>query len=217
VLNGGCASTLAFEFSDGSHRLVVNCGGVGSDNAALPPELIRALRTTAAHSTLILGDRNSTAVHEDGTLGKGVAQVELSRSDSAGTVVVEASHDGYVRRLGLVHQRQLTLTADGAELRGEDSLVQQGRRRRPEPIPFAVRFHLAPAVEVATTADGQGALLRVKGGGAWQFRCRGGRLGIEDSLWVDGEARPHSSLQLVVSGETPPDGMAISWTFKRAK
>ena len=69
---------------------------------------------------------------------------------------------------------------------------------------------------MTTTADGQGALLRIKGGAVWRFRCRGGRLGTEDSLWIDGEAKPHASLQLVVAGETPGDGMTISWTFKRA-
>jgi uncharacterized heparinase superfamily protein len=50
----------------------------------------------------------------------------------------------------------------------------------------------------------------------WQFRCRGGQLSVEDSLWVDGEARPHPTLQLVIVGETPPDGMTISWELKRA-
>src|SRR3546814_137779 len=217
ALAGGCASTLAFELSDGADRIVINCGGVGRDRAALPPDLLQGLRTSAAHSTLILDDRNSTAIHEDGTLGKGVSQVELSRNDSAADATVEASHDGYVRRLGLVHQRQLNLSADGAELTGEDRLLAQGRRRRRDPIPFAVRFHLAPAVEVTTTADGQGALLRIRGGSAWQFRCRGGRLGTEESLWVDGEARPHATLQIDISGETPPEGMTISWMFKRAK
>ena len=217
ALSGGCASTLAFEFSDGADRLIVNCGGVGDDAAALPLELVQALRTTAAHSSLTLGDRNSTAVNEDGTLGKGVAQVELSRDETGGVSQVEASHDGYVRRFGLVHQRRLTLTSDGRELEGEDSLIPQGRKRRIEPTPVTVRFHLAPAVEVTSTADGQGALLRIRGGAVWQFRCRGGMLGIEDSLWVDGEAQPHGTLQLVISGETPPDGMTISWTLKRAR
>ena len=91
-----------------------------------------------------------------------------------------------------------------------------GRRRRGEPIPFAVRFHLAPAVEVTSTADGQGALLRIRGHTTWQFRCRGGQLAIEDSLWIDGDAKPHPSLQLVVTGETPAEGMTISWVLKRA-
>ncbi|HJQ17614.1 MAG TPA: heparinase II/III family protein [Allosphingosinicella sp.] len=214
---GGCASTLAFEFSDGADRLVVNCGGVGPWSGTLPAELAHLLRYTAAHSTLTLGDRNSTAILQDGTLGRGVSQVELSRDETAGIGRVEASHDGYVRRFGLIHERQLILAGDGQELRGEDNLLPRGRRRkRSEPVPFAIRFHLGPAVETATTADGQGALLRVRGGGAWQFRCRGGTLAIEDSLWLDGAGVPRNTAQLVVSGETPPTGMNIAWQFRRA-
>jgi len=213
---GGCASTLAFEFSDGLSRIVVNCGGPGDWAGLLSPDLIHALRFTAAHSTLVLGDRNSTAILEDGLLGKGVRQVELAREDDAGTARLEGSHDGYVRRFGLMHRRRLILAADGRELKGEDDLVARRRRRRGEPIPFAVRFHLGPAVEATTTADRQGALLRVRGGSAWQFRCRGGALDIEDSLWIDGKGRARGASQLVISGETPPDGMAISWLFQRA-
>ena len=216
ALSGGCASTLAFELSDGTRRIIVNCGGVGDVAGSLPPQLIRALRTTAAFSTLTLADCNSTAIHDDNTLGKGVSQVELARDETAGVVQVEASHDGYARRHGLLHQRQLTLAADGRELRGQDMLVPHGRKRRSEPAPFAVRFHLAPGVEAATTADGQGALLRMRGAAVWQFRCRGGALSIEDSLWIDGDARPHQSLQLIIAGESPPDGTTIAWILRRA-
>ena len=216
ALSGACASTLAFEFSDGPARLIVNCGGTGEAAGVLPADLGFALRTTAAHSTLTLGDRNSTAIHEDGSLGKGVAEVELVRDETAGVARCEASHDGYVRRYGLVHERRLNLSSDGRLLNGEDRLIAIGRRKRAEAVPYAVRFHLAPAVEVTSTADGQGALLRLRGGAVWQFRCRGGQLGVEDSLWIDGEARPHASLQLVITGETPPDGMTISWELKRA-
>jgi uncharacterized heparinase superfamily protein len=216
ALSGGCASTLAFEMSDGADRLIVNCGGVGDAEDALPAELVQALRTTAAFSTLTLGDRNSTAIHEDGSLGKGVAQVEMARDETAGIIRVEASHDGYVRRFGFVHERQLILQPDGKELRGEDKLLAEGKKKRAASTPFAVRFHLSPAVEVTTTADGQGALLRVRGKVAWQFRCRGGSLAVEDSLWIDGAARAHSTLQLVIAGETPPDGITISWQLQRA-
>jgi uncharacterized heparinase superfamily protein len=176
------------------------------------------LRTTAAHSTLTLGDRNSTAIHRDGSLGKGVVEVETSRDDTAGICRAEASHDGYGRRFGLIHERRLTLSPDGRQLAGEERLYPGvgRRRRRSEPIPFAVRFHLGPALQATTTADGQGALLRMRGGPVWQFRCRGGRLAIEDSLWVDGTARPHATLQLVIGGETPSDGMTVSWEMKRA-
>jgi len=216
ALNGACASTLAFELSDGPTRLVVNCGSVGEAKGALPPSLVHALRTTAAHSTLTLGDRNSTAIHEDGSLGKGVAEVELARDETGGACRVEASHDGYVRRFGLIHERRLNLSSDGRQLGGEERLFAAGRRRRADLVPFAVRFHLAPMIEVTSTADGQGALLRLRGGAVWQFRCRGGRLSVEDSLWIDGEARAHATLQLVIAGESPPDGMTISWELVRA-
>src|SRR3546814_18594684 len=101
ALAGGCASTLAFELSDGAARIVINCGGVGRDRAALPPDLLQGHRTSAAHSTLILDDRNSKAIHEDGPLGKGVSPVEMSRNDSATDETVETSHDHYVARLAL--------------------------------------------------------------------------------------------------------------------
>ena len=216
AVSGGCASTLAFELSDGAERLIVNCGGSAGCSEALPAELSEALRTTAAHSTLTLGDRNSTAIHQDGTLGKGVSEIELLRDETGGVIQIEASHDGYGRRYGLIHRRQLTLASDGLELRGEDSLISHGRKRRTEPVLVAVRFHLSPTVEVVTTANGQGALLRVRGAAVWQFRCLVGTLEVEDSIWIDGAARPHASLQLVISGESPPDGMTIGWILRRA-
>jgi uncharacterized heparinase superfamily protein len=215
MLRGSCASTLAFELSDGPNRLVVNCGGVGG-SANLSNDLVLGLRSTAAHSTLALAERNSTAVNADGSLGRGVAEVELSRDETGGVTTVEASHDGYVRRFGLAHQRQLTLSSDGGELRGEDRLIASGKkRRRAEPIAFAVRFHLAPSVEATSTADGKGALLRRKGAPVWQFRCRGGALSIEESLWIDGRGRPQPSQQLVIAGETPAEGISLSWQLRR--
>ena len=164
----------------------------------------------------MVGDSNSTAILADGTLGRGVAEVELSRQESDVASRIEASHDGYVRRWGFVHRRQLMLTGDGKELRGEDALLPHGRRRKVGVVPFAVRFHLGAGVEASPTADGLAALLRLPGGALWQFRCRGGTLTIEDSLWIDGEGRPIATQQLVVSGEAPAGGANVSWALKRA-
>ena len=59
--------------------------------------------------------------------------------------------------------------------------------------------------------------VRLPGGGVWQFGARGGRLEIENSLWVDGAARPHATLMLAITSETPADGMTISWELARAR
>jgi uncharacterized heparinase superfamily protein len=208
---------LAFELSDGPHRIVVNCGGSRAANLSLPNALSEGLRTTAAHSTLIVGDSNSTAIHADGSFGRGVGEVELSRHETENSSRIEASHDGYVRRFGFLHRRQLALSADGRDLRGEDMLLPADRRRKKGMTPFAIRFHLSPEIEIAPTADGMAAFLRTPGGAVWQFRARGGSLAIEDSVWIDPRGRPVSAEQLVVTSESPPGGANVGWAFHRAK
>jgi uncharacterized heparinase superfamily protein len=211
----GSASTLALELSDGTQRLVVNCGGPGPLPTELSDELVQALRSTAAHSTLVLADTNSTNILADGSLGKGVDDVTIDRSEDNDASRLEASHDGYVRSFGMVHKRSLMLGNDGKELRGADQLIAKGRKKIRESAAYAVRFHLAPGVEATITADGMGAILRSKGAPPWNFRCRGGQLTAEESLWVDGHGQPHGTMQLVIVGEVSALGGEIGWQFRR--
>jgi uncharacterized heparinase superfamily protein len=216
IAEQGSASTLAFELSDGGQRLIVNCGGPGPLPTDLPEELVQGLRTTAAHSTTVLADTNSTNILANGSLGKGVEDVTIDRSEDNDASRLEATHDGYVRAFGLVHKRSLMLGNDGKELRGADQLMPKGRRKIRESAPYAVRFHLAPGVEATVTADGMGAILRSRGAPPWNFRCRGGNLTTEESLWIDGRGQPHRTTQLVSVGEVSALGGEIGWTFRRA-
>jgi len=212
----GCDSTLAFEMSDGRQRLVVNCGGPGLAPSAISHDLAEALRTTAAHSTLVLADRNSTAILPDGSLGKGVVDVAADRAEDNDSSRIEASHDGYVKSFGLDHQRRLTLGNDGKELRGEDRLIPHGRKRIRESAPFAIRFHRAPGVEATVTADGMGAILRSHDAPPWNVRVRGAMLVLEESLHVDGDGIIRPSMQMVIVGEVSALGADIAWQFRRA-
>ena len=211
----GTASTLAFEMSDGAQRLVVNCGGPSPLPSKLSHELIEALRSTAAHSTMTLADVNSTAILHDGSLGKGVTDVAVDRSEDNDSSRIEASHDGYVRRFGLIHKRSLMLGNDGKELRGADQLIARGRRKVRGAVPFAVRFHLARDVEATLTADGMGAILRSRGTPPWNFRCRGAMLTTEESIVVDGAGESHPTTQLVIVGEMSGIGGEVGWQFRR--
>ena len=222
----GCASTLAFEMSDGTSRLIVNCGGSALAGGLVPARIGQGLRATAAHSTLVLDDANSTAVMLHGKLGKGAETVEVERRTitrkGREATRVEASHDGYAARFGLTHSRILTLSGDGAELAGEDLLVPVSRKGKRGKIGFAIRFHLGRGVETRLSEDGRGASLLTSDGKLWQFRLRGDaagaadvKLGCEDSLWVDGEGRPHATEQLVIEGLTSRGGGQFSWLLKK--
>ncbi|MEW4468542.1 heparinase II/III family protein [Parasphingorhabdus sp. JC815] len=212
----GCASTLAFEFSNGGSRIISNCGGAGLVGGTIPPALARGLRTTAAHSTLCIENSNSTSVLPDGKLGRGVNEVELFRRDVENATRIEASHDGYVRRYGLIHKRLLMMRSDGLELRGEDMLIPQGRKRRRKnkDIEYALRFHLGPDIESDLISEGKGVLLRLKDGNLWQFRVTNGQIVLEDSVWVDGMGIPHSVMQMVIMDVVGSGGGTAGWLLK---
>jgi uncharacterized heparinase superfamily protein len=214
MAEAGCASTLAFEFCDGAQRLVINCGGPEPLPAQLPQELTEALRTTAAHSTLTLADTNSTAILPDGSLGKGVADVIVDRSEDNDSSRIEASHDGYAHGFGLLHRRTLVLGNDGKEIRGTDRL--EPRKRKAKAASFAIRFHVAAGVEPTVTADGMGAILRSPGAPPWNFRSRGNAIAVEESLVVDGAGNAHRTVQLVINGDSGTEGAEVNWQFRRS-
>ena len=222
----GCASTLAFELSHAGQRLVVNCGGGAAAGGLIPARLEQALRATAAHSTLVLDDVNSTAVLINGRIGSGVSEVEIDRRTLAGergansaktwgATRLEASHDGYVGRYGLTHRRILILRDDGTELRGEDLLIPAKGKGARGKVSFAIRFHLGPGIEVGQSPDGQGVGLALPDGSYWQFRIGGGEVAIEESLWADAHGRPVSIQQIVVQGLVSRGGGNFAWVFKK--
>lgn len=208
----GCASTLAFELSHGKQRIIVNCGGAALVGASIPASLARGLRTTAAHSTLCIDDKNSTAILAGGQLGKGVAEVGLDRRDVENATRIEGSHDGYARAYGYTHARLLILRSDGMELRGEDTLLPQGRPK--DGVPVHVRFHLGPEIEITPTDNVQTALLRMADGSNWAFAATGGAMSTDDSLWVDEEGRPHPTRQLVIAADAGKGGLTVGWQLR---
>lgn len=222
----GCASTLAFELSDGPARVIVNCGGAALAGGQVPARIGQGLRATAAFSTLVLDNANSTAVMLHGQLGKGVEMVEIERRMVAGrgreATRIEAAHDGYAARFGLTHRRILTLSGDGTELAGEDILVPTAKNGKRGKIGFAIRFHLGRRVAVQLSGDKRGASLLLPDGRLWQFRLGGDRAGAgeitlsaDDSLWVDGEGRPHATEQLVIEGLALRSGGQFSWLLRK--
>ena len=174
---GGHASPLAFEISHGRDRLVVNCGGFGGDDR----RWLSALRSTAAHSTLTLEDANALDVAWFGARG---IRLSAARHESDGACWLDASHDGYQRRFGLVHHRRLYLAETGGDMRGEDRLEGRAECR------FHIRFHLHPDVQAMLGEDRGSVSLRTATGNEWRFLAIGGALGLEDSTYLGSSDQP---------------------------
>jgi uncharacterized heparinase superfamily protein len=198
------AGTLSFEMSQGRDRIIVNCGGYRGSMAAWR----RVARASAAHSVLVVGDTNSTEISADGALGRTPDSVRCERAEEGGHQWIAASHDGYRQRFGLTAARELYLAADGDDLRGEDKLT--GRAD----APFAVRFHLHPAVEASLIAEGGGALLRLPGGAVWRLRAAGAEMSLGESIYL-GTGELRKTQQIVLSGTTGPSGATVRWALRR--
>lgn len=195
------AGTLSFEMSVGRDRLIVNCGA----SPLAEPAWRDALRSTAAHSTLILADTNSAELREDG-LGRRPEVVEAERQEAEGAQWLDATHDGWKKLLGAVHRRRLWLSESGDDLRGEDAVEAES-----PPGGFAVRFHLHPTVKASMLEDGRGVLLRLPSGTSWRMRAEGAALALEESLYAAGEPQP--TRQVVLQAE--PGTLSVQWAIRR--
>ena len=199
----GVAGTFAFEFSTARQRIVVNCGG--ADRADYSWE--QFLRTTAAHSTLIVENTNSSVIRSDGSLGDGPNTVIWKRHEGDGETWIEMSHDGYVRTHGLTHHRRLYMTARGTELRGEDRLAGTGDHG------FDIRFHLHPLVRASILRDGTSVLLQLPNRVGWRLLCDGATASLEESIYLGSPGNARRSEQIVISGTTREGNAVVRWSL----
>jgi len=198
------AGPLSFEFSHERERLIVNCGAYRGPK----PNWWRVARASAAHSVMVVADTNSVEIRADGTLGRGPTSVARERAEHEGQQWISGTHDGYRERFGLIYARQLFLSADGEDLRGEDQLTGLPGAA------FTVRFHLHPSVQAGLVKDGDAALLRLPSGNVWRLRAAGAELGLGESVYLgSGEAR--KTQQVVLSGTVPPGGVTVRWALRR--
>ena len=204
------AGCLAFEFSSGAQRLIVNCGTSRYGSA----ELRLAARSTAAHSTVTLDDRSSAAFGR--VLGEmrvvaGPSDVRVARQDAEDGQEWVGSHDGYRRSLGAVHTRRLLLSRDGATLSGEDEITLT---TKPTNLPAVARFHLHPSIRPSLIREGEGAVLALPNGEIWAFEASGLAVSIEESIFLaatDGRRRTEQ-LSLTFDAVATP---RIVWRFSR--
>lgn len=210
------AGHLAIEFSADGQMILCSCGAPEETR----PDLRQMARATAAHSTLVVADTSSSRFASGGGLagrlgGRVVAgprKVEVSRQDSPAGPGLIASHDGYEREFGLLHERALRLASDGSRLVGADRLLQTGSRAQGRDRPYVVRFHLHPAIQVLLSEDGGSATLT--DGKTWRFHANGMRLELEASIFFASASGPRPTTQIVIaanSAATP----AINWSLER--
>lgn len=209
---------LAFEFSHGRDRLIVNCGAPRHPGQA-GSAWTAALSGIAAHSTLMLGNAEPAWR----------AEVSVVRHEQDGAIWFELEHDGWAAALhGRKHRRRLYLAASGEDLRGEETVTAPTSAGAP-PVDAVLRLHLHPSVHASLLGSGDTVILKSAGGQGWRLRAAGGVLRLEDSIYfgrggngartdmsvhaAQGEAR--RSQQIVLTGSAGDSELVFKWALTK--
>ena len=200
------ADTLAFEFSSGPQRIVVNCGTYAYQD----PSWRNRLRGTAAHSTVGIDEDDSAEVYGTFRLGRRPREVVCERTDDEAGACAGGSHDGY-GRYGLVHHRRLLLADDGRRLAGVDRIerLRQDHARRLA----AARFHLHPDVTVVPGDRDDELQLSLPGQGHWSFAAPGESVRVAESVYAPHWGEMCASRQIVVEKPLEKNDTILEWEF----
>ncbi len=213
------AGCLAFEMSDGASALFVNGGHPTPARKADAP----SARATASHTTLLANGQSSARfiaspaivrLSGDAALG-GPPNVILRLMQVQGECAIEASHDGYLQNLQMIHSRRLELSLDGHRLEGRDRLgPRHGVLRLGRDLPFAIHFHLARGVAAEIEPGRVSVLMRLPTGKAWRLGADGAVPHIEVSPRYDRPGADTSARQIVLRGSCSGE-IAVAWVLER--
>jgi len=225
------AGALALELSTPGGRLIVNCGWSEDQ----PDQWHLAVRTSAAHSTLVINDTSSAQIRSFGLrsalLGprlrqRGLANPSRRKLEPGKGTHLEASHGGYLHRYGLIHHRQVLVSEDGNTITGEDRVFRPRDIQKmagPVELNCALRFHLHPKVRASFARDQFQMLLILPDGTGWRFHCPTGQIELQPSVYLAAGAPPQRTQQLVVQHSmntqadiTDPQNL-IQWSIERVQ
>lgn len=213
------AGALSFELSLEHYRTIGNCGAPSLQRGPLR----EAARTSAAHSTLILGNESSASLPHEIGLGAwaggrmfiGPKIFDLTLRQEAGECGFEARHDGYSSRFGVNHFRSIALSLAGGRVDGIDRLEPVGKRKVPADLPYAIRFHLHPGVKAARVEREHGVMLVLPNGAAWLFHACGREVELEEGAFFASADGSRAAQQIVVRGIADSDP-ETRWVFMRS-
>ena len=228
------AGTLSFELSRGQSRMIVNCGSAAylpnlqgifdchnEDQEMVKDEqedrdIYWMCRSTAAHSTAIISNRNSSEIRDDGLIGHSPDFVKSTKTFKQDIYNITGHHDGYRRAFSLDHIRSISVTRDGTEIRGKDRF-KSIKLQVKNPPDFDIRFHLHPSVKAELNKEGTEVILTLESGEKWEFTSGGAALKLSDSLYLGAVENFQATQQIILTGYIDKKLREVEWEFRLVK
>ncbi len=202
---------LSFEFFYKDKKLITN-SGYFQDPAH---QLNRISKSTAAHSTLIL-DNSSVSSYEKNKKGpsiisKGFRTFDNEVVNEKNYWKLKCSHDGYLSKYGVIHQRNLEFNSEKNILFGKEILF---KKKNFKVTNFEIRFHLLPNIKVTKLQDNKTVLIELDNSG-WKFYSNDGLIGIETGLYFGNKNSYTENQNIFISGVTQDNEQSIEWQISK--
>ena len=202
---------LSFEFYFKNKKLITNSGYFQDHDH----QLNRISRSTATHSTLIL-DNSSVCSFKKNSKGPSVVSRGFKTFDNQVTYDnnywnIKCSHDGYLSRYGVIHQRSLEFYSDKNIILGKEKLI---KKKNFKATNFEIRFHLLPNIKVTKLQDNKSVLIELENSG-WRFFSNDGTIGVETGLYFGSKNKYIENQNIFISGITQKDEQLIEWKISK--
>ncbi len=199
------SGALSIEMSVGKERIITNCGAyIGAADSWADVQ-----RTTAAHSTVTLENLNSAELLMGGGIGIRPESVASERLEADGNIWINAALVGYGGQKQFTHSRRIYLSANGGDIRGEDTISGGDREK------FVARFHLHPSIQSSLVRQASSVLLRTPSGSGWRFKASGGVISLQESIYLGLPGQVKRAEQIVISSATQNGLGQIKWALSR--
>ena len=199
---------LSFEVISNNKKIICNSGYFQKTKHKLND----MSKSTANHSTLIIDNHSSCKID------KSKMKIENSLKILNKNYIMEknywsvtASHDGYNKKYGLIHQRQIEFFPEKNKFIGNDKIL---KKKKFKSSSFEIRFHLEPYAKVMKTQDGKSILIDIENEG-WKFSAQGYTIDIETGLYFGKKNSYTENQNLFISGITQNEDQLIKWELEK--
>ena len=201
------SGSLSFEIYYKKNKLISNSGYFQN----FKHQLNSISKSTATHSTLTLDNRSSCKLKKD---TDGYLKIEKNLKILKKTVVFEknywkiiASHDGYIKDYGIIHERQIEFFPEANKFIGHDKLLKKSNFKSSD---FEIRFHFDPNAKITKTQEGKSILIELKNSG-WKFTCKKHLIDIETGLYFGKKNSFAENQNIFISGVTQNEEQDVQW------
>ena len=201
------SGALSFEIFFKNCKLISNCGYFQNYKHQLNP----ISKSTVAHSTLIVDSKSSCSLKKD---SDGILKINQDLKVLKKSVIYEkkywsifGSHEGYLKKYGIIHERKIEYFPDKFIFLGTDKLI---KKKKFKATSFEIRFHFEPGVKITKTQDGKSILIELENSG-WKFSCKDHKIDVETGLYFGKKNSFVENQNIFISGITQNEDQEIIW------